>query len=73
MVSLAFAFPLQIAFSAHTSGQDPATRKTRHAIDVTVTAKPPGEEGGIEGERMSRRGRCTGADRDRIQGGLSGH
>jgi hypothetical protein len=41
-------------------------RKTKHAIDVTVMAKPPARKVESRGERMSRRGRCTGVDRDRI-------
>jgi hypothetical protein len=42
-----------------TSGQ-PATGKTRHAIDVTVKAKPLARKVGSSGGRMSRRGHCTG-------------
>jgi hypothetical protein len=51
-----------------TSGQ-PATGKARHVIDTTVKPKLLARKVGSRGERMSRRGRCTGVDRGRSQGG----
>jgi hypothetical protein len=44
-----------------TSGQ-PATGKARHVIDITVKPKLLARKVGSRGERMSRRGRCTGVD-----------